>query len=148
DLDAYISQDPYLSKHRGEYMQRNGAQNPWQHQVDIKLLQDIFTNIGKDRNTLQLTVDIFNVGNLINKNWGRAQFANRTALLSYQGYNSAGQPVFTFPYLVAPTVTRGSGTTPGVISAAGTPLSTTYRDDVTSLASRWQMQLGIRYIFN
>ncbi|TVT37852.1 TonB-dependent receptor [Hymenobacter setariae] len=148
DLDAYINQDPYLSKHRGEYMQRNGAQNPWQHQVDIKLLQDIFTNIGKDRNTLQLTVDIFNVGNLINKNWGRAQFANRTALLSYQGYNAAGQPVFTFPYLVAPTVTRGSGSTPGVITAAGTPLSTTFRDDVTGLASRWQMQLGIRYIFN
>jgi hypothetical protein len=148
DLDAYISQDPYLSKHRGEYMERNGAQNPWQHQIDVKLLQDIFTNIGKDRNTLQLTVDIFNVGNLINKNWGRAQFANRTALLSYQGYNASGQPVFTFPYLVAPTVTRGSGSTPGVISAAGTVLSSTYRDDVTSLASRWQMQLGVRYIFN
>ncbi|MVN78392.1 TonB-dependent receptor [Hymenobacter sp. HMF4947] len=148
DLDAYISQDPYLSKHRGEYMERNGAQNPWQHQIDVKLLQDIFTNIGKDRNTLQLTVDIFNVGNLLNSNWGKAQFANRTALLSYQGYNAAGQPVFTFPYLTAPVVTRGSGTTPGIIATPGTALSTTYRDDVTSLASRWQMQLGVRYIFN
>ena len=148
DLDAYINQDPYLSKHRGEYMERNGASNPWQHQIDVKVLQDIFTNIGKDRNTLQLTVDIFNVGNLLNRNWGRAQFANRTALLSYQGYNAAGQPVFTFPYLTSPVVTRGSGSTPGVIATPGAALSTTYRDDVTSLASRWQMQLGVRYIFN
>jgi hypothetical protein len=148
DLDAYINQDPYLSKHRGEYMERNGATNPWQHQIDVKVLQDIFTNIGKDRNTLQLTVDIFNVGNLLNSNWGRAQFANRTALLSYQGYNAAGQPVFTFPYLTNPVVTRGSGSTPGVIATPGAVLTSTYRDDVTSLASRWQMQVGVRYIFN
>ena len=149
DLNAYIEQDDYLSKRRGEYVERNGAQNPWQHQVDVKLLQDIFTNVGKERNTLQLSVDIFNVGNLLNDKWGRAQFANRsTSLLQYQGYNAAGQPVFTYPYLTAPVVTAGSGTTPGTIATPGNPLSTTSRDDVNGLASRWQMQIGVRYLFN
>ncbi len=148
DLNAYIEQDDYLSKHRGEYMERNGAQNPWQHQVDVKLLQDIFTNVGKDRNTLQLTVDVFNVGNLLNDKWGRTQSPNRLPLLSYAGYNAAGQPVFTYPYQLAPVVTAGTGATPGTIATPGTPLSTTSFDNVNGLSSRWQMQIGVRYIFN
>ncbi len=28
ELDAYIEADPYLSKHRGEYAERNGARSP------------------------------------------------------------------------------------------------------------------------
>jgi len=149
DLENYINQDDYLSKHRGEYMERNGAQNPWQHQVDMKLIQDIFTNVGKNRNTLQLSLDVFNVGNLLNKNWGRQQFANRnTALLSFQGYDAQSRPVYTFPYLTPAVVTAGSGTTPGTIATPGAPLASTFRDDVTGLGSRWQMQLGLRYIFN
>ncbi|GAA4029284.1 TonB-dependent receptor [Hymenobacter glaciei] len=148
-LDAYINQDDYLSKHRGEYMERNGAQNPWQHQVDMKVIQDIFTNIGKNRNTLQLSLDIFNVGNLLNSNWGRGQFANRnSALLAFQGYDAQTRPVFTFPYLTAPVVTPGNGATPGTIATPGVPLNNSFRDNVTGLDSRWQMQLGIRYIFN
>ncbi|RPD46919.1 TonB-dependent receptor [Hymenobacter sediminis] len=47
DLERYINQDAYLKEHRGEYAKRNGASNPWQHQVDVKLLQDIFTKIGE-----------------------------------------------------------------------------------------------------
>jgi len=149
DLDAYINQDDYLSKHRGEYMERNGAQNPWQHQVDMKLIQDIFTNVGKNRNTLQLSLDVFNIGNLINSNWGRGQFANRNlALLSFQGYDAQTRPVFTFPYLTPAVVSAGNGTTPGAVVTPGNPLNKTSRDNVTGLDSRWQMQLGLRYIFN
>ncbi|MEJ7658711.1 MAG: hypothetical protein WKG07_03350 [Hymenobacter sp.] len=46
---------------------------PWQHQLDVRVLQDIFTNIGENRNALQFSIDIFNVGNLINRNWGSGQ---------------------------------------------------------------------------
>ncbi|RPD46920.1 hypothetical protein DNI29_12220 [Hymenobacter sediminis] len=99
-------------------------------------------------------MDIFNIGNLLNKKWGTAQFANRNQLLSYRGYDVQGRPVFTFPYLTAPTVSAAtpiSGTnnfTPGTITTPGTPLSNTFRNDVTGLVSRWQMQVGVRYIFN
>jgi hypothetical protein len=149
DLEKYINQDDYLSKHRGEYMERSGAQNPWQHQVDVKVIQDIFTNVGKGRNTLQVSLDIFNVGNLLNSNWGRSQFSNRnSALLSFQGYDAQSRPVFTYPYLTSAVVTPANGTTPGTIATPGVPLTSSYRDDVTGLASRWQMQLGLRYIFN
>ena len=70
DLETFIENDSYLRGHRGQYAERNGASLPWQHQVDVRVLQDIFTNIGENRNALQFSIDIFNVGNLINRNWG------------------------------------------------------------------------------
>ena len=71
DLNAYIEQDKYLSDRRGQFAERNGAVNPWQHRIDLRLLQDVFTNLGNDKkNTLQFSLDIFNVGNLLNSDWG------------------------------------------------------------------------------
>ncbi|MET4106936.1 TonB-dependent receptor [Hymenobacter sp. UYP22] len=145
DLDKYIGQDDYLSKHRGEYAERNGGELPWLHQVDVKLLQDLFVDLGKNRNTLQLSVDIFNIGNLLNSDWGTLRTPNRTNLLTFQGYTAQGQPAFTFPYLTNPSSTTVSGTT---TVTPGVPLSSTFRDNVGSISSRWQAQVGIRYIFN
>jgi hypothetical protein len=137
DLDNYISQDKYLSKHRGEYAERNGASNPWQHRVDFRLLQDIFTNIGENRNSLQLSVDIFNIGNMLNRNWGTYQFQYTSSPLAFQGYDAQGRPTFQYQFASAPNATTAAST-----------LNSTFRNDVTTLNSRWQMQLGVRYIFN
>lgn len=142
DLENYINQDKYLSKHRGEYAERNGAVRPWQQRLDARLLQDIFTNIGENRNALQLSIDIFNIGNLINKDWGILQTPNRTNPLTFAGYNATGQPVYSFPNFVNPT-----RATDGVVTA-GTPLTKTFRNDTGGLGSRWQGQIGLRYIFN
>ena len=141
DLEAYINQDKYLSSRRGEYAERNGGEFPWLHQVDMKLLQDLFIDLGENRNTLQLSVDIFNVGNLLSSNWGTVKATNRTNLLSFSGYNAQSQPVFTYPYLTNQSVTNG-------VTTAGVPLSSTFRDNVTTIGSRWQAQVGVRYIFN
>ncbi|MCK7538630.1 MAG: hypothetical protein MZV63_50550 [Marinilabiliales bacterium] len=44
---------------------------PWMHRFDAKILQDVFTNFGTDRKyTLQLSLDLLNVGNMINDSWG------------------------------------------------------------------------------
>ncbi|WP_125917170.1 hypothetical protein [Hymenobacter coccineus] len=142
DLDNFINQDKYLSQHRGEYAERNGAVLPWQHSLDMRLLQDIFTNIGTNRNTLQLSIDIFNIGNLLNSNWGTFQVPNRSNPLTFDGYNAAGQPVFEYRYLTNPSVaTDGSQT-------AGVKLTDTFRNNTGSLGSRWQGQVGVRYLFN
>ena len=142
DLDRYISQDKYLSKRRGDYAERNGAVRPWQHRVDMRLLQDIFTNIGENRNALQLSIDVFNIGNLLNRNWGTFRTANVTNPLTFVGYDQQGQPNFTFPYLTNPTRdTNGAVTN-------GTPLTQTFRSDTGGLGSRWQAQVGVRYLFN
>ncbi|MEJ7645232.1 MAG: carboxypeptidase regulatory-like domain-containing protein [Chryseolinea sp.] len=134
DLDAYINQDDYLSDRRGKYAERNGAQRPFYAQLDFRLLQDIFIDIKGDkskRNTLQVSFDIFNLGNLLNSEWGIYEVANRNSLINFTGYDAERNPLFTYPYLNATTKT---------------PLRETYRDDIT-LFSRWQMQVGVRYIF-
>ncbi|WP_223648551.1 carboxypeptidase-like regulatory domain-containing protein [Hymenobacter psoromatis] len=141
DLEKYIQADPYLRAHRGQYAERNGAQLPWQHEVDVRVLQDIFTNIGENRNALQFSIDIFNVGNLINRNWGAGQFQYTSQPLAFAGYNAQGAPTFQFQYVGNPTVGANGVTSPQL-------LTTPFRADVTTLTSRWQAQIGLRYLFN
>ncbi|WP_460620636.1 TonB-dependent receptor [Hymenobacter tenuis] len=145
DLDAYINQDKYLSSRRGQYAERNGAVRPWQNRLDVRLLQDIFTNIGENRHSLQVSIDIFNVGNLINSDWGTFQTANRVNPLTFAGYNADSQPVFEYRYLTNPSSRTVNGTT---TVTPGVPLSKTFRDDTGGIGSRWQGQIGLRYIFN
>lgn len=129
-LDKFINQDPYLSTIRGKYAERNGAFTPSRGQLDLSIKQDLFTNIGKKRNTIQVSFDIFNFGNMLNSKWGVYRGVSRTALLTYAGYDKDRNPLFTFPY--------ATGTT---------PLTSTFFDS-KGIGSRWQAQLGLRYIFN
>ncbi len=71
--EAFIQQDKYLSKHRGQYMERNGIQLPMVFRADFSITQDLFANLFEKRNTLQLRLDVMNFTNLLNKNWGVGQ---------------------------------------------------------------------------
>jgi len=143
DLDAFISQDPYLSQHRGQYAERNGAVLPWFNSLSLRLLQDVFTNIGDTRNTLQFSLDIFNLGNLLNRNWGTVQAINRTNPIRFTNtYSSSGQPIFDFPYLQNASRDASGNLIPA------TTLNSTFGPAIGNIGSRWQMQLGLRYIFN
>ncbi|AMJ64193.1 TonB-dependent receptor [Hymenobacter sp. PAMC 26628] len=134
---AFVDQDPYLSKHKGEYAERNGAQFPWRSEVDVKILQDIFTNLGPKRNSLQVSLDIFNLGNLLNNNWGRVKQTTFNTFLEPQNVanltNAATGPTPTFRF--------------GRDNVTGQLLTTAFRDAV-SLGSTYYMQVGLRYIFN
>jgi len=68
--DAYIAQDGYMSKHRGEYVVRGAVFLPMIKNMDVSLTQDLFRSISGKRNGLQFRLDIFNFGNLLNHNWG------------------------------------------------------------------------------
>lgn len=134
---AFIKQDPYLSQHQGAYAERNGAQFPWRSQLDVKILQDIFTNLGGKRNSLQVSLDIFNVGNLLNNNWGRVQQLTFNNFLEPQNVSSlttaANGPKPTFRF--------------GRDAVTGQLLTNTFRDAVT-FSSVYSMQVGLRYSFN
>ena len=151
EINAFIQQDKYLNSRRGKYAERNAVIFPWYNRVDANVSQDLYIKAGKNTHTLRFSVDIVNVGNLINKNWGIYQLpaagTGSSILLSgvpnviNVGLISAkvganGVPVYGFPYQIAPTAT-----------SAGVPYTHSWKDD-TSLASRWQMQFGIRYLFN
>ena len=132
-LNNFIAQDVYLSKKRGTYAERNGALAPYFKKLNMNVTQDFFfITKDKTRHTLRLTVDIFNVGNLLNKQWGVTKLFNNTSPIRYVGINSDGKPAFTFPYLD---------------NANQVPLTTSYRDNL-GIDSRWQMQIGVRYLFN
>ena len=135
-LNAYINQDPYLSQHRGEYAERNGLLLPFYKRLDLNFTQDINVKVSGKTNTLRFSFDIFNFGNLLNKNWGATQFANRTALLNFKRVETAGanagKPVFSFPYLDATNQI---------------PMTSSFQKS-TGAGSRYQVQFGVRYIFN
>jgi hypothetical protein len=141
----YIEQDKYLSSRKGKYAERNGAKYPWRNQVDVKFAQDLFTNIGGKRNTLQFTIDIFNFGNLLNKNWGIVKTANAASLLTVRNNTSA----VTVNGVTYQPYTPG-GTNKPVFSLANDrniPVISTFRDN-NSISSTYYMQFGLRYTFN
>ena len=131
-LNAYIEQDAYLSKHRGEILPRNHSITPWVNRFDIKFTQDFYLNVAGKRNTLEFTLDIINAGNLLNSDWGVVKSVNKNSFLNYAGMDSNGKPTFSFPYFEA---------------EKQKPLTSTY-SNFTGIDSRWQIQLGVRYTFN
>ena len=137
-LNAYIEQDPYLSTRRGQYAERNGAYAPWQNLLNLRVLQDIYISVGERRHTLQLSADMVNVLNFIDPSLGLAQTTNRTALLNFVGYET--------PYTATTTSNTGRPIYSFAEAAPGQALTSTFVNNF-NLASRWQLQLGARYIF-
>ncbi|MBL7774774.1 MAG: hypothetical protein JNK89_02160 [Saprospiraceae bacterium] len=121
-LKQYIAQDEYLSGRRGDYAEKYGALSPWFSRWDMRILQDFYL---PNSNTIQLSLDILNVGNLINSDWGVRQFASYTGL---------AQPIAVSVENSVPTYTFDTAQT-----------STFFND--FGLSSRWQLQVGLRYIF-
>jgi hypothetical protein len=127
-LDAFIENDEYLSGRRGKYAERNGDRGPWNHSIDLKVLQDFSLNVGGKKHTLQASFDIFNFTNLINKDWGIREFVpgNVGLLTTVSG---GPDPAFTYD---ANRFDEGLNLI----------------DDSGLQSSRWQMQVGLRYLFN
>ncbi|WP_025664572.1 TonB-dependent receptor [Aquimarina megaterium] len=128
-LDAFIEGNDYLRKRRGGYAERNGDRGPWSHAIDLKFLQDFYINTGDKKNTLQLSLDIFNFTNLLNKDWGKRKFIPGNVALIETVRGGTADPEFTFD---------ASSFEDGIEQI----------DDNGLQSSRWQMQVGLRYIFN
>jgi outer membrane receptor protein involved in Fe transport len=149
----YIEQDKYLSAHKGQYAERNGAKYPWRNQVDVKFAQDIFASIGKKRNTLQFTLDIFNFGNMLNKSWGIFRTANVGAtgalLVPRNVTNTANISLNVNGVATSVPAFTPTGTTKpyfSLVSDRNVPITSTFRD-VNTISSTYYMQFGLRYIF-
>ena len=133
ELDKYISSDKYLNDNRGGYAERNGARLPFESIIDFKFVQDFYLNTGNgNRHTLQFTFDIFNFTNLLNKDWGARRYVSNNAykLIKFEGFEEDGTtPEFTY---------SGSDDVKDIYNILDSGVS----------SSRWQGQIGIRYIFN
>ena len=133
---TFVNQDPYLKKHKGEYAEAYAAYLPWFNRFNLRVVQDFKIRTGKVNNTLQVSVDIMNAGNLIDNSWGVSKVAtagNNGKLLQLKEVNEAGEPVYTMC-----TIKKdGQDILP-------------YKTFETKRSSDncWQLQIGIRYIFN
>ena len=135
DEDAFftfIEQDKYLSKHKGKYAEAYAARSPWVNRLDLRFVQDFSIKAGNTRNTLQLSVDVLNAGNLLNSKWGvykNMSISNSGAILKYEGRDVSNVPSYS------------------MVKVKGAYPTETY-SSYLNINQCWMLQLGLRYIFN
>lgn len=119
-FNQFIEQDEYMSGRRGDYVERYGALAPWRGRWDMKILQDL---VVAGDNSIEFSIDMLNIGNFISSDWGLVQQPNAVQPVGV-AVDGAGVPTYTF----------------------NPDLQETFVYDA-SLASRWQIQFGLRYSF-
>jgi outer membrane receptor protein involved in Fe transport len=128
-LDAFIKSQPGLDAARGSIVGRNAGRTPWNHEVDLRLSQDLPV-VGTGKQRAQVTLDIINFGAMLGTKLGRQYFVPNE-----NNYN--------FPTLRV-TRTDASGA-PSGFSFDPVPNNEPWQYD--ELNSRYQMQLGLRFSF-
>lgn len=131
NLNAFIESDPYLSENRGQYAEKNANWMPFTSFLDLAVRQDFGMQLGGKMHKFQLSLDVFNLANLINPSAGVRYSVigdfNNFFLYNFEGYEAdKTTPRFTY---------RGGDNT-------GTDAL-----NINDLSSRWRMRLGLRYIF-
>jgi hypothetical protein len=70
DFWNYVNNDSYLNDHKGQYVERASSLEPWIHRFDMKIAQDFYAKIGSRKYGIQVSLDMLNIGNLLNSKWG------------------------------------------------------------------------------
>ncbi|MBN2613538.1 MAG: TonB-dependent receptor [Bacteroidales bacterium] len=135
-LVNFIESDPYLKKNKGGYAERNGSRTPFENTIDLRISQDFFINGGNSKHTLQVGLDIFNLGNFLNKDWGRKYYiSNGTySLIKFESFET-GTTTPRFTYRRA--AEAGIETQEDIFTVSDSGIG----------SSRWYGQVSVRYIF-
>ena len=123
NLKQWIAGQQYLKDHRGEYYERFADNMPIEHHFDLHLAQAFRLKTGKMVHNLELSADIINIGNLLNKDWGRTYGSNYVSEYFYP-VTYAGNG--TYKFLQKPDYDMFP---------------------VNDLLSRWRGQIGLKYTF-
>ncbi len=124
NMKAWIANDGYLSKHRGEYYERYADNEAFEHHFDLHLAQKFSFRAGNTMHALELSLDIINIGNMFNKKWGRTSSSSGSAAYyTPVTYNSSSK---AFQFLGGANYDMRS-----------------YSD----YYSRWRGQIGLKYTF-
>ena len=128
----YVHNDKYLSKNQGKYAEAYSVYSPWVHRVDLSYKHDFRIKAGNSMNTIQLSVDIKNLLNLFNSNWGVSKYMNpdlgEGRILKYEGIDKDGYATFS---------------TPSAVSG-----STQTWQRYHAIGQCWYASIGIKYMFN
>jgi hypothetical protein len=117
--NASQSMKDYITSSSGKIAERNGGVNGFYGIFDLRISKKISFSKNKTQG-VEISMDLFNVANLLNKSWGNFKTLGSQALYSNKGFDTANQ---RFNYGV---------NTAGIIAPSGEP---------------YQFQLGFRYGF-
>ena len=119
-LKQWIAEDPYMRDHRGQYFERYADNLAFEHHFDLHFAQKYSFKVAGQINSLELSFDIINLGNLLNKDWGHTYGDGFGRYFS--PFNYEGDGMFKFD-------------------------GTHVNRDYNSYNSRWRGQIGLRYTF-
>ena len=124
-FNDYIMQHRALRENRGKYAERNCLIAPFEHHVDLHFAQDFYFSKHNSRK-VQITLDVMNLTNALNRDWGAVYFLDDWKLS---------------PVEVTTLTDDGKGNKTPSYRFVGGEIS---KND---LLSRWSMQLGLRVVF-
>lgn len=128
----WLAQNPELAKHQGGYAPANAFRSAWTNSFDVRVSQEL-PGFFQGHKT-EVALDIMNIGNLINKNWGLIDdygFFSTRRVANYAGIDPAtGKYVYSF---------TGSTDEPGI--------QENNNDKGNTGVSRWSVQLSLKYKF-
>ncbi|MCE2988847.1 MAG: TonB-dependent receptor [Nitrosomonadaceae bacterium] len=113
-------------KTRGGVVSRNDSFNPWTNTLDMRVTQELPGFVKEHKSVI--SVDIFNVLNLMNKRWGQINeiaFPSTRNFVNYVGIDPQGRYIYAL---------RNAGVTD-------------FQTRQVRLESQWQMQVTFRYEF-
>ncbi len=119
-LKQWIAEDSYMRDHRGQYFERYADNLAFEHHFDLHFAQKYSFKVAGQINSLELSFDIINLGNLLNKDWGHTYGDGFGRYFS--PFNYEGDGMFKFD-------------------------GTHVNRDYNSYNSRWRGQIGLRYTF-
>ena len=129
----YVHANDYLKDQQGKYAEAYSVYSPWVHRVDFGYKHDFALKAGNNEHKLQLSLDIKNVMNFFNSEWGVAKYLNpeigsEARILKYEGVDADGVATFS---------------TPSSINGDTKTFTPSY-----SLGQTWYALIGIKYFFN
>lgn len=129
-MEKFLQSGTYTRENRGKFAERNGYLLPWLTTFDASITQDFNLTVAGKKNTLQFRADLVNAGNMVNDEWGVGTITTTNNPMQFIRRNATtNKPVYRF--------TEISGAFPEKTTRTG-----------SRLADVWQVQLGVRYIFN
>jgi hypothetical protein len=121
---GFLADNPCVGDHVGSIVPRNSCRQPWFNRLDMRLSRRIQT-VGTQG--LELQLDIFNVLNLLNNDWGQYMgvFGARRNLMAPVQYDAANNRIlYQVPIGFGEVDTVGTG-----------------------LLLQWQLQAAVKYFF-
>ena len=131
-FQTFMNNDPYLSKHKGEYAEAYAGRSPWVHYLDMRIAKTFKKTYGKTTHCFEISANFDNVLNMLNSSWGLYK-------LAYNGSNSTINPLKVDIVDNTPVYSMNK--------VNGEYPTHTYTETYINTNQCWGVLLGLKYSF-